>query len=53
MCVAVCVVSQPYIDMTLALMAKFGVDVKCPATGVYEIPNSGYDNPAVQIHIYE
>ena len=46
------VISQPYIDMTVAMMKTFGVDVvrrKDPATGkfldVYEIPKAVYRNP--------
>ena len=42
------VVSQPYIDMTVKLMAKFGVEVtRDAATGIYYIPNTGggYVNP--------
>ena len=39
-------VSQPYIDMTIALMKQFGVDVSIGADGTYMIPNTGYDNPA-------
>lgn len=46
------VISQPYIDMTIAMMKTFGVDVvrrKDPATGkfldVYEIPKAVYTNP--------
>jgi pentafunctional AROM polypeptide len=39
-------VSKPYIDMTLAIMTQFGVDVANPEEGVYVIPNTGYNNPA-------
>ena len=46
------VISQPYIDMTVAMMKTFGVDVvrrKDSATGkfldVYEIPKAVYTNP--------
>ncbi|KAI0027834.1 aromatic amino acid family biosynthesis-like protein [Vararia minispora EC-137] len=46
------VISQPYIDMTIAMMAAFGVQVErlCdPATGrkrdVYRIPRQTYTNP--------
>lgn len=46
------VISQPYIDMTVAMMKTFGVDVvrrKDPVTGkfldVYEIPKAVYTNP--------
>ncbi|KAG5637270.1 hypothetical protein H0H81_005164 [Sphagnurus paluster] len=48
------VISQPYIDMTIAMMREFGIDVirrVDPATGaqldVYEIPRGTYVNPAV------
>lgn len=30
--------SKPYIDLTLALMRKFGIEVDCPAADVYRIP---------------
>ncbi|PCH42024.1 arom polypeptide [Wolfiporia cocos MD-104 SS10] len=47
------VISQPYIDMTIAMMRAFGVDVvreRDPASGklldVYRIPRAGYKNPA-------
>ncbi|KAH9838078.1 aromatic amino acid family biosynthesis-like protein [Rhodofomes roseus] len=47
------VISQPYIDMTIAMMRTFGVDVvreKDAATGklldVYHIPKQVYTNPA-------
>ncbi|TFY78079.1 hypothetical protein EWM64_g5933, partial [Hericium alpestre] len=47
------VISQPYIDMTIAMMQEFGVAVKRevdPATGrplnVYTIPKATYTNPA-------
>ncbi|WVQ78026.1 pentafunctional AROM polypeptide [Cryptococcus sp. DSM 104549] len=46
------VISQPYIDMTTAMMSQFGVDVQRqtdPATGklldVYVIPKAAYVNP--------
>ena len=38
-------VSKPYIKMTIATMADFGVKVENPSEGVYVIPNAGYDNP--------
>lgn len=38
-------VSKPYIDMTLAIMKQFGVEVENPEEGVYIIPNAGYTNP--------
>ncbi|KAF7984960.1 hypothetical protein HWV62_9901 [Athelia sp. TMB] len=48
------VVSQPYIDMTLAMMRAFGIEVVRgvdPATGapldVYEVPRGTYTNPEV------
>jgi pentafunctional AROM polypeptide len=47
------VISQPYIDMTVAMMTEFGVTVERlsdPATGakrdVYRIPRRAYTNPA-------
>lgn len=47
------VISQPYIDMTIAMMRTFGIDVvrrKEPNTGklldVYDIPKGIYVNPA-------
>jgi pentafunctional AROM polypeptide len=47
------VISQPYIDMTIAMMRTFGVDVirrTDPETGklldVYEIPRAAYKNPS-------
>jgi len=47
------VISQPYIDMTIAMMKTFGIDVvrrKEPSTGklldVYDIPKGVYVNPA-------
>jgi len=47
------VISQPYIDMTIAMMKTFGIDVvrrKEPNTGklldVYDIPKGIYVNPA-------
>ncbi|KAJ3045184.1 3-dehydroquinate dehydratase (3-dehydroquinase) [Rhizophlyctis rosea] len=40
------VISQPYIDMTIAMMASFGVNVKrIPGTNTYEIPTGVYQNP--------
>lgn len=46
------VISQPYIDMTIAMMSAFGITVKRlsdPSTGkpldVYEIPQGKYTNP--------
>jgi pentafunctional AROM polypeptide len=47
------VISQPYIDMTIAMMKTFGVEVirkTDPGTGklldIYEIPRAVYKNPA-------
>lgn len=42
------VISQPYIDMTIAMMASFGVVVKRLASdqNTYYIPNEPYTNPA-------
>ncbi|EDQ88471.1 uncharacterized protein MONBRDRAFT_32780 [Monosiga brevicollis MX1] len=39
------VVSQPYIDMTVALMKQFGVDVEAHSGSRYVIPNTGYQLP--------
>ncbi|PFH47573.1 hypothetical protein AMATHDRAFT_151764 [Amanita thiersii Skay4041] len=46
------VISQPYIDMTIAMMRTFGIDVirrQDPATGkqldIYDIPKGVYINP--------
>ncbi|KAI8924242.1 EPSP synthase-domain-containing protein [Entophlyctis helioformis] len=41
------VVSQPYIDMTIAMMASFGINVhREPGTNIYRIPQGVYTNPA-------
>jgi len=42
------VISQPYIDMTIAMMANFGVHVTKSKTeaNVYHVPNQKYRNPA-------
>ncbi|KAH6597298.1 hypothetical protein BASA61_003193 [Batrachochytrium salamandrivorans] len=40
------VVSQPYIDMTIAMMASFGIVVtRVPGTNKYNIPQGIYNNP--------
>ena len=41
-------ISQPYIDMTIAMMATFGVKVEKSQTeaNTYHIPNQAYTNPA-------
>ncbi|KAF2743758.1 Pentafunctional AroM protein [Sporormia fimetaria CBS 119925] len=41
-------ISQPYIDMTIAMMAAFGVQVETSQTGAntYHIPSKPYTNPA-------
>lgn len=38
------VISQPYIEMTIAMMHSFGVAIVCPdiAARMYHIPNGGY-----------
>ncbi|WFD19787.1 hypothetical protein MCAP1_002023 [Malassezia caprae] len=41
------VISQPYIDMTVAMMASFGVHVERVAEHVYRIPQQIYRAPAV------
>ncbi|KAI6776933.1 hypothetical protein HG530_000878 [Fusarium avenaceum] len=40
-------ISQPYIDMTLAMMASFGIDVKVSSDepNTYHIPQGAYKNP--------
>lgn len=42
------VISQPYIDMTIAMMASFGVQVERDQSdpNTYRIPNKPYTNPA-------
>ncbi|KAH8723350.1 Shikimate dehydrogenase [Phaeosphaeriaceae sp. PMI808] len=42
------VISQPYIDMTIAMMASFGVQVERDENdpNAYHIPNTPYSNPA-------
>eukprot|EP01063_Lacrimia_lanifica_P012514 TRINITY_DN19177_c0_g1_i1.p1 TRINITY_DN19177_c0_g1~~TRINITY_DN19177_c0_g1_i1.p1 ORF type:complete len:1486 (+),score=579.95 TRINITY_DN19177_c0_g1_i1:68-4525(+) len=41
------VVSQPYIDMTMSIMASFGVtSQRLPDSDTYVIPTGGYKNPA-------
>lgn len=42
------VISQPYIDMTIAMMAQFGVHVEKSKTeaNVYHVPKQAYVNPA-------
>ncbi|KAH0022171.1 AROM pentafunctional protein, ARO1, partial [Aureobasidium melanogenum] len=42
------VISQPYIDMTIAMMAQFGVEVERSSTeaNVYHVPRKAYTNPA-------
>ena len=41
-------ISQPYIDMTIAMMATFGVKVEKSQTeaNTYHIPNKAYTNPS-------
>lgn len=41
-------ISQPYIDMTIAMMATFGVKVEKSQTeaNTYHIPNQAYTNPS-------
>ncbi|KAJ1971868.1 3-dehydroquinate dehydratase (3-dehydroquinase) [Dimargaris xerosporica] len=41
------VISQPYIDMTIAMMASFGIHVQRLADNVYRIPQGVYTNPSV------
>ncbi|GAB7355363.1 hypothetical protein MBLNU459_g5888t1 [Dothideomycetes sp. NU459] len=42
------VISQPYIDMTIAMMGQFGVHVEKSKTepNVYHVPKKAYTNPA-------
>ena len=41
------VISQPYIDMTIAMMAEFGIQVERQANSdIYRIPKGIYVNPA-------
>ncbi|KAK1765577.1 Pentafunctional AroM protein [Phialemonium atrogriseum] len=39
-------ISQPYIDMTIAMMASFGVNVRVGEENTYYIPQGVYRNPA-------
>lgn len=40
------VISQPYIDMTIAMMKTFGVIVeRVPGENIYKIPQGAYHNP--------
>jgi pentafunctional AROM polypeptide len=39
-------VSQPYIDMTVAMMASFGIKVERPAPDTYRIPTGQYVAPS-------
>ena len=38
-------VSKPYLDLTLRMMADFGVTVACPTPGRYQIPRADYRTP--------
>ncbi|KAI7828202.1 Shikimate dehydrogenase [Gamsiella multidivaricata] len=40
------VISQPYIDMTIAMMKSFGVAVEALPNNTYRIPQGAYTNPA-------
>ncbi|MCA9096399.1 MAG: 3-phosphoshikimate 1-carboxyvinyltransferase, partial [Planctomycetaceae bacterium] len=42
-------VSEPYIDMTLGVMAQFGVEVVTPADGVYRVQPACYHSNNYQI----
>jgi len=42
-------VSEPYIDMTLGVMAQFGVEVATPADGVYRVQPACYHSNNYQI----
>ncbi|KAF8937527.1 EPSP synthase-domain-containing protein [Dissophora ornata] len=39
------VISQPYIDMTIAMMKSFGVTVEALPNNTYRIPQGAYTNP--------
>ncbi|TKA34330.1 Pentafunctional AROM polypeptide [Salinomyces thailandicus] len=39
------VISQPYIDMTIAMMKDFGVEVTREEGNVYKVPKQAYVNP--------
>lgn len=39
------VISQPYIDMTIAMMKSFGVTVEVLPNNTYRIPQGSYTNP--------
>ncbi|KZV97983.1 Pentafunctional AroM protein [Exidia glandulosa HHB12029] len=45
------VISQPYIDMTIAMMRSFGVNVERVAEHTYHIPNGGYSVPPAKYEI--
>ena len=44
-------ISQPYIDMTIAMMAQFGVEVKksTKEEHTYHVPQGSYRNPATYV----
>ncbi|KAF9202742.1 3-dehydroquinate dehydratase (3-dehydroquinase) [Haplosporangium sp. Z 27] len=39
------VISQPYIDMTIAMMKTFGINVEALPNNTYRIPQGSYTNP--------
>ncbi|CAG8605737.1 10518_t:CDS:2, partial [Diversispora eburnea] len=43
------VISQPYIDMTIAMMESFGIKVERLEGDVYRIPQGFYKNPEVYV----
>lgn len=43
------VISQPYIDMTIAMMKSFGVNVEVLPNNTYRIPQGHYVNPAAYL----
>ncbi|KAG0078477.1 3-dehydroquinate dehydratase (3-dehydroquinase) [Podila epicladia] len=43
------VISQPYIDMTIAMMKSFGVNVEALPNNTYRIPQGHYVNPATYL----
>ncbi|KAK9721384.1 3-dehydroquinate dehydratase (3-dehydroquinase) [Basidiobolus ranarum] len=43
------VISQLYIDMTIAMMKSFGVEVERVASNIYKIPQAVYKNPEVYV----
>ena len=40
--------SQPYVELTVALMARFGIQVERPDDRTYVVPKQAYVSPEVQ-----